>query len=36
MRILVIAADPKNAQARNNYGTYLYQVERYRMMRIAA
>lgn len=24
-----IAADPKNAQARNNYGTYLYQVERY-------
>ncbi len=24
-----ISADPKNAQARNNYGTYLYQVERY-------
>lgn len=24
-----IAADPQNAQARNNYGTYLYQVERY-------
>ena len=24
-----ISADPKNAQARNNYGTYLYQIERY-------
>ena len=24
-----ISADPKNAQARNNYGTYLYQLERY-------
>lgn len=24
-----ISADPENAQARNNYGTYLYQVERY-------
>ncbi|MDM1263106.1 type IV pilus biogenesis/stability protein PilW [Acinetobacter indicus] len=24
-----IFADPNNAQARNNYGTYLYQVERY-------
>ena len=24
-----ITADPKNAQARNNYGTYLYQIERY-------
>ncbi len=24
-----IAIDPQNAQARNNYGTYLYQVERY-------
>ncbi|MFP6843492.1 MAG: type IV pilus biogenesis/stability protein PilW [Acinetobacter sp.] len=24
-----ISADPKNAQARNNYGTYLYQTERY-------
>ncbi len=24
-----ISADPQNAQARNNYGTYLYQVERY-------
>ena len=24
-----ISTDPKNAQARNNYGTYLYQVERY-------
>ncbi|MDM1330862.1 type IV pilus biogenesis/stability protein PilW [Acinetobacter indicus] len=24
-----ISADPNNAQARNNYGTYLYQVERY-------
>lgn len=24
-----ISADPKNSQARNNYGTYLYQVERY-------
>ena len=24
-----IAADPENAQARNNYGTYLYQIERY-------
>ena len=25
-----ISADPKNAQARNNYGTYLYQLERYK------
>lgn len=24
-----ISADPQNAQARNNYGTYLYQIERY-------
>jgi len=24
-----ISAEPKNAQARNNYGTYLYQIERY-------
>ena len=24
-----ISIDPKNAQARNNYGTYLYQIERY-------
>ena len=24
-----ISIDPKNAQARNNYGTYLYQVKRY-------
>ncbi|NNH00633.1 MULTISPECIES: type IV pilus biogenesis/stability protein PilW [Acinetobacter Taxon 24D] len=24
-----ISADSKNAQARNNYGTYLYQIERY-------
>lgn len=24
-----ISAEPKNAQARNNYGTYLYQLERY-------
>lgn len=24
-----LSADPKNAQVRNNYGTYLYQVERY-------
>ncbi len=24
-----ISEEPKNAQARNNYGTYLYQVERY-------
>ena len=24
-----ISADPENAQARNNYGTYLYQIERY-------
>lgn len=24
-----IAAEPKNAQARNNYGTYLYQIGRY-------
>src|SRR5690606_20678503 len=24
-----ISADSKNSQARNNYGTYLYQVERY-------
>ena len=24
-----ISADPKNTQARNNYGTYLYQLERY-------
>jgi type IV pilus assembly protein PilF len=24
-----IAIEPKNAQARNNYGTYLYQLERY-------
>ncbi len=24
-----ISTDPNNAQARNNYGTYLYQVERY-------
>ena len=24
-----IASDPKNAQARNNYGTYLFQVARY-------
>ncbi len=24
-----ISADRKNAQARNNYGTYLYQIERY-------
>ena len=24
-----ISIDPKNAQARNNYGTYLYQMERY-------
>lgn len=24
-----ISQDPKNAQARNNYGTYLYQVKRY-------
>ena len=24
-----ISIEPKNAQARNNYGTYLYQVERY-------
>ena len=24
-----ISKDPKNAQARNNYGTYLYQLERY-------
>ena len=24
-----ISADPKNAQARNNYGTFLYKVERY-------
>ncbi|QKQ69227.1 type IV pilus biogenesis/stability protein PilW [Acinetobacter sp. RF15A] len=24
-----ISADPKNAQARNNYGTYLYQLGRY-------
>ena len=25
-----ISADLKNAQARNNYGTYLYQLERYK------
>lgn len=24
-----ISIDPKNAQARNNYGTYLYQIKRY-------
>lgn len=24
-----ISSDPKNAQARNNYGTYLYQIKRY-------
>ncbi|MDR7015640.1 type IV pilus biogenesis/stability protein PilW [Acinetobacter sp. 3657] len=24
-----ISAEPKNAQARNNYGTYLYQMQRY-------
>lgn len=24
-----ISIDPENAQARNNYGTYLYQIERY-------
>ena len=24
-----VSADPKNAQARNNYGTYLYQIGRY-------
>lgn len=24
-----ISLDPKNAQARNNYGTYLYQIKRY-------